>query len=53
VARGAAYTEGSWWPLWADWLEVKDRAKLIPARRPGERDLTVIENAPGSYVLVQ
>jgi polyhydroxyalkanoate synthase len=48
---GATYTEGSWWPYWAEWLEAKDRAKRVPARHPGVRDLAVIENAPGSYVL--
>lgn len=48
---GAAYTEGSWWPSWADWLEAKDRAKQVAARRPGDRSLAVIEDAPGSYVL--
>jgi polyhydroxyalkanoate synthase len=50
---GATYTEGSWWPLWADWLEAQDRARPVPARRPGERELAVIETAPGSYVLGQ
>ena len=47
----AAYAEGSWWPYWAAWLEAKDRAKQVPARHPGDRDLAVIETAPGSYVL--
>ena len=50
---GATYTDGSWWPLWADWLEAKDRAKPLPARHPGDRELAVIESAPGSYVLGQ
>ena len=47
----AAYTEGSWWPCWAKWLEAKDQAKPVPARHPGDRDLAVIGTAPGSYVL--
>jgi polyhydroxyalkanoate synthase subunit PhaC len=47
----ADHTEGSWWPLWADWLEAKDRSTLVPARHPGDRELHVIESAPGSYVL--
>ena len=50
---GATYTDGSWWPLWADWLEAKDRAKPLPARHPGDRELAVIESAPGGYVLGQ
>lgn len=49
--EGAAYTKGSWWSSWADWLEAKDRAKQVPAHVPGDRDLKVIEDAPGSYVL--
>jgi polyhydroxyalkanoate synthase len=49
--QGAAKTDGSWWPIWADWLESKDRAKRVPARVPGDQKLDVIENAPGSYVL--
>jgi polyhydroxyalkanoate synthase len=48
---GASFTEGSWWPFWAEWLEAKDRAKQVPARHPGDRELAVIESAPGSYVL--
>jgi polyhydroxyalkanoate synthase len=48
---GASFTEGSWWPFWAEWLEAKDRAKQVPARHPGDRELAVIEPAPGSYVL--
>jgi len=51
--EGAQYTEGSWWPCWAEWLEAKDRRKQVPARHPGDRDLQVIEDAPGSYVLAQ
>ena len=49
--RGATFTEGSWWPAWAEWLEKKDRAKQVPARHPGDGDLAPIEDAPGSYVL--
>lgn len=48
---GATFTEGSWWPAWAEWLEKKDRAKPVRARVPGDRGLDVIEAAPGSYVL--
>ncbi len=46
----AKYTEGSWWPHWADWLERMDTAQQVPARVPGDAGLTVIEDAPGSYV---
>lgn len=43
---------GSWWPHWREWL----RGHLgpeIPARTPGEGQLPVIEDAPGSYVKVR
>jgi polyhydroxyalkanoate synthase len=46
----ADYTEGSWWPYWAEWLEKQDRAKEVPARVPGDAKLGVIEPAPGSFV---
>lgn len=49
----ATHESGSWWPLWADWLEKKDRAKKVSARVPGDQNLDVIEDAPGSYVLKQ
>lgn len=41
---------GSWWPHWAQWLAGYSGDKM-PARTPGQ-SLGVIENAPGSYVLV-
>ena len=49
----ADYTEGSWWPHWAAWLEKKDTAKQVPARVPGDAGLRAIEDAPGSYVKVR
>ncbi|MCP5075248.1 MAG: alpha/beta fold hydrolase, partial [Rhodobacteraceae bacterium] len=51
--ENANYAPGSWWPLWADWVEAKDRAKLVPSRMPGDGALDVIEDAPGSYVRAQ
>jgi poly[(R)-3-hydroxyalkanoate] polymerase subunit PhaC len=40
---------GSWWPDWLDWLRQPDSAG-VPARRPGDGELTIIEDAPGAYV---
>ena len=40
---------GSWWPDWHRWLSRRS-GKKVPARRPGEGELRVIEPAPGSYV---
>jgi len=46
---GAAEHPGSWWPAWADWLKKHGGGK-VAARKPGDRKLKVIEDAPGSYV---
>jgi polyhydroxyalkanoate synthase len=40
---------GSWWPDWSEWLGDFSGEK-IPARKTGEGKLSVIEDAPGSYV---
>ncbi len=50
--EGATEHPGSWWPDWHKWLKTKS-GKKIPARRPGEGELKVIEDAPGRYVKVK
>ncbi len=47
--KNATFHEGSWWPEWKKWLE-KYALKQVPARQPGDGELTPIEPAPGSYV---
>jgi polyhydroxyalkanoate synthase len=42
----------SWWPAWEKWIK-KFAGGEVPARKPGDRGLKPIENAPGSYVLVK
>jgi polyhydroxyalkanoate synthase len=49
---GATQRDGSWWPDWQEWVVAAD-GKTVPARRPGDRKLKVLEPAPGSYVLVK
>ena len=49
---GADQHEGSWWPEWQNWISRK-AGKKIPARTPGDGKLTVLEDAPGSYVRVR
>ena len=49
---GATELAGSWWPDWQRWVSALAPA-TVPARTPGDRDLAVIEPAPGSYVKVQ
>ena len=50
--EGAKFNEGSWWPEWKKWLE-RHAGGTVPARVPGDGDLKVIEDAPGSYVKVR
>lgn len=49
---GAVRFPGSWWPHWKEWL-----AGVSPgttkARIPGDGDLAIIEDAPGSYVKIK
>ena len=41
---------GSWWPDWQAWLE-QYAGDRLPARYPGADGQTVIEEAPGGYVI--
>ncbi|HTJ62781.1 MAG TPA: class I poly(R)-hydroxyalkanoic acid synthase [Alphaproteobacteria bacterium] len=41
--------DGSWWTDWKAWIAPHGGA-MVPARKPGDRDLKPIEDAPGSYV---
>jgi polyhydroxyalkanoate synthase len=50
--QGATEMAGSWWPDWQRWVSALDK-ETVPARRPGERALKPIEDAPGSYVRVR
>jgi polyhydroxyalkanoate synthase len=48
----AQYQEGSWWPAWEKWI-VRHGGGKVPARKPGDGKLKIIEDAPGSYVRVK
>ncbi len=50
--EGASEHPGSWWPDWDEWLSARS-GRQVPARIPGDRELAVIEDAPGSYVKVR
>ncbi|MEM6414809.1 MAG: class I poly(R)-hydroxyalkanoic acid synthase [Pseudomonadota bacterium] len=43
---------GSWWDYWMAWLNEVSPGKVAP-RVPGDGQLSIIEEAPGSYVKVQ
>ena len=49
---GATPNQGSWWPLWDQWVTQLDGGR-VPAREPGSGELPIIEDAPGSYVRVR
>ena len=46
--EGAESHPGSWWTDWHKWLR-KHSGKKVPARAPGDGELDVIEDAPGSF----
>jgi polyhydroxyalkanoate synthase len=50
--KSAAQQEGSWWPTWDKWLQQYNGSE-VPARKPGDGNVTIIEDAPGSYVRVR
>ncbi len=50
--ESATQHEGSWWPSWAEWVREK-AGPLVKARTPGDGALEVVEDAPGSYVLIK
>ena len=48
----AEWRDGSWWPDWTAWI-ARHAGGKVDARKPGDGRLTVIEDAPGSYVQVK
>ena len=46
----AAYTAGSWWPAWKEWLMLHS-GKSIEPRKPKSPKGLKLGNAPGRYVL--
>lgn len=44
--------QGSWWGHWAEWNK-KYSGPLVKARTPGDGELHILEDAPGSYVKVR
>ena len=50
--QGATEHPGSWWPDWQAWLAPQS-GEMVPARKPGDGKLAVIEDAPGSFVKVR
>lgn len=46
---GAEEHPGSWWPHWHQWLRRRSGPR-VPARQPGDGQLAILEDAPGTYV---
>ncbi|HEX2826547.1 MAG TPA: class I poly(R)-hydroxyalkanoic acid synthase [Burkholderiales bacterium] len=49
---GACQQPGSWWTDWSRWIASHAGPK-VPARVPGDHELPVLEDAPGSYVTLR
>ena len=50
--KGSSEHPGSWWPDWDKWLSALSGEK-VPARQPGDGELKVLGDAPGTYVKVK
>ncbi|HUH84963.1 MAG TPA: class I poly(R)-hydroxyalkanoic acid synthase [Stellaceae bacterium] len=50
--KSATFHNDSWWPAWEKWISAYAGGE-VPAREPGDGELTPIEDAPGSYVRVK
>ncbi|HEY6967132.1 MAG TPA: class I poly(R)-hydroxyalkanoic acid synthase [Burkholderiales bacterium] len=44
---------GSWWNDWQAWMDARNGGEKVPARVPGDGSLKVLEDAPGSYVMLR
>ena len=46
---GATQQPGSWWTDWHAWATALDGGKKVPARKPGDNGVKVLDDAPGSF----
>jgi polyhydroxyalkanoate synthase len=50
----ATQRPGSWWDDWHAWIDKLNAGEpKFPARVPGDRELQVLEDAPGRYAMVR
>ena len=47
---GATEQDGSWWPVWAEWLKPLGGKLVAAPKKPGDARHPAIEPAPGRYV---
>ena len=45
----ATQQPGSWWTDWNAWVTGLDGGKQVPARKPGDNGVKVLEDAPGAF----
>jgi polyhydroxyalkanoate synthase len=51
---GAKQTPGSWRDDWQKWIDAQNAGEpKVPARKPGDGKLKVLEDAPGSYAMLR
>ncbi|MBC7803417.1 MAG: class I poly(R)-hydroxyalkanoic acid synthase [Candidatus Parcubacteria bacterium] len=51
--KAATQQPGSWWEDWQAWMDANDGSEKVAARKPGDGALEVLEDAPGSYVMLR
>ncbi len=52
--EAATQRPGSWWEDWQAWIERQNAGdEKVPARKPGDGQLKVLEDAPGSYAMLR
>jgi polyhydroxyalkanoate synthase len=51
--KGAAATQGSWWPVWQQWLVARSSSEMVspPAVGNSDKGYHATVDAPGEYVL--
>jgi polyhydroxyalkanoate synthase len=50
--ENAQENPGSWWNDWDHWIKAQD-SKLCPARDPKTASMPILEEGPGSYVMMK
>jgi len=48
--EAAQQVDGSWWPVWDEWLRAHAGARVAAPRKAGNAEFAAIEPAPGRYV---
>ena len=49
--QGTEEGKGSWWPLWAEWVQKRAGKKIAAPSELGSKDYAPLEGAPGLYVV--